>query len=69
MKQDCAKQLTLSDFILLADTHAWIFYVVIAVYLIVMLPFWIIVVLKNKYTKSVLTHGWVPVLSALFISG
>ncbi|KAF2885690.1 hypothetical protein ILUMI_20463 [Ignelater luminosus] len=51
------------------DTHAWIFYVVIAIYLFIMLPFWIIVVLKNKYTKTILTHGWVPVLSALFISG
>ncbi|CAK9819272.1 Solute carrier family 41 member 1 [Anthophora plagiata] len=33
------------------------------------LPVWIYVVLKNKYTRNVLTSGWVPVLSALFISG
>ncbi|CAK9826057.1 Solute carrier family 41 member 1 [Anthophora retusa] len=33
------------------------------------LPVWIYVVLKNKYTRNVLTSGWIPVLSALFISG
>ncbi|KAG7198639.1 hypothetical protein KM043_005997 [Ampulex compressa] len=46
----------------------WVLYVILGAYLL-LLPFWIYVVLKNKYTRDVLTSGWVPVLSALFISG
>ncbi|XP_003702336.1 solute carrier family 41 member 3 isoform X1 [Megachile rotundata] len=46
----------------------WLLYVVICCYFLI-LPFWIYVVLKNKYTRNVLTSGWVPVLSALCISG
>ncbi|XP_017891664.1 solute carrier family 41 member 1-like isoform X1 [Ceratina calcarata] len=46
----------------------WLLYVVLSCYLAI-LPFWIYVVLKNKYTRNVLTSGWTPVLSALFISG
>ncbi|KAI5645946.1 divalent cation transporter domain-containing protein [Phthorimaea operculella] len=34
-----------------------------------LLPLWIFVVYRNKYTKKVLTTGWTPVISALFISG
>ncbi|XP_048487038.1 solute carrier family 41 member 1 isoform X2 [Plutella xylostella] len=33
------------------------------------LPIWVYIVYKNKYTKKVLTTGWTPVISALFISG
>ncbi|XP_063220556.1 solute carrier family 41 member 1-like [Bacillus rossius redtenbacheri] len=50
------------------DTHWWILATVIGSYLVV-LPFWIWVVLRNDYTRPVLKSGWVPVLSALFISG
>lgn len=46
----------------------WILYVILGCYFLI-LPFWIYVVLKNNYTKHVLTSGWLPVLSALFISG
>lgn len=46
----------------------WILYIILGCYFLI-LPFWIYVVLKNKYTRNVLTSGWVPVLSALFISG
>ncbi|XP_013108442.2 solute carrier family 41 member 1 isoform X1 [Stomoxys calcitrans] len=49
-------------------THLWITFVVVACYL-VLLPMWVTVVLKNKYTRPVLKSGWVPVLSALCISG
>ncbi|XP_011292235.1 solute carrier family 41 member 2 isoform X2 [Musca domestica] len=49
-------------------THLWITFVVVACYLI-LLPMWVTVVLKNKYTRPVLKSGWVPVLSALCISG
>ncbi|KAK4871571.1 hypothetical protein RN001_015695 [Aquatica leii] len=47
----------------------WMFYVITGVYVFIILPIWILIVLKNKYTKTILTDGWVPVLSALFISG
>lgn len=50
------------------EKELWILGVILGCY-ILLLPFWIYVVLKNKYTRNVLTSGWVPVLSALFISG
>lgn len=50
------------------DTHLWITFVVVTCYFI-LLPFWVFLVIRNKYTRTVLTTGWVPVLSALFISG
>ncbi|XP_058063198.1 solute carrier family 41 member 1 [Anopheles bellator] len=49
-------------------THLWVTFVVVSCYFM-LLPFWVLIVLRNKYTRSVLTSGWVPVLSALFISG
>ncbi|XP_070508132.1 solute carrier family 41 member 1 isoform X2 [Chironomus tepperi] len=50
------------------DTALWITYIVIGSYFL-LLPFWIMLVLRNRYTRPVLKNGWVPVLSALFISG
>ncbi|XP_014609559.1 PREDICTED: solute carrier family 41 member 3-like [Polistes canadensis] len=55
-------------FLRLQQEQIWILYVVLIGYFL-LLPFWIAVVMKNKYTRNVLTSGWVPVLSALFISG
>lgn len=49
-------------------THIWVTYVLIGIYL-ALLPIWVTVVLYNTYTCKVLKSGWVPVLSALFISG
>lgn len=46
----------------------WVPWVVIAIYFLI-LPLWVMCVLYNKYTRPVLKSGWVPVLSALFISG
>ncbi|KPJ19568.1 Solute carrier family 41 member 1 [Papilio machaon] len=34
-----------------------------------LLPLWVFIVWRNKYTKKVLMTGWTPVISALFISG
>ncbi|ERL94670.1 hypothetical protein D910_11945 [Dendroctonus ponderosae] len=51
------------------DTHQWVMYVILGIYILVVLPIWILVVRKNKYTKAILYRGWTPVLSALFISG
>ncbi|XP_017852433.1 solute carrier family 41 member 1 isoform X2 [Drosophila busckii] len=49
-------------------THLWITFIVVSCYLI-LLPLWVVIVLKNEYTRPVLKSGWVPVLSALCISG
>ncbi|XP_030382230.1 solute carrier family 41 member 1 isoform X2 [Scaptodrosophila lebanonensis] len=49
-------------------THLWITFIVVACYL-VLLPMWVFIVLRNSYTRPVLKSGWVPVLSALCISG
>lgn len=51
-----------------AETHLWITFIVVTCYL-VLLPMWVVIVLKNEYTRPVLKSGWVPVLSALCISG
>ncbi|XP_043068779.1 solute carrier family 41 member 3 isoform X2 [Drosophila bipectinata] len=49
-------------------THLWITFIVVCCYL-VLLPMWVMIVLRNEYTRPVLKSGWVPVLSALCISG
>ncbi|XP_011701527.1 PREDICTED: solute carrier family 41 member 3-like, partial [Wasmannia auropunctata] len=46
----------------------WVLYVVLGMFLVLM-PIWIVIVLKNCYTRKVLKSGWVPILSALLISG
>ncbi|RZC37868.1 solute carrier family 41 member 1 [Asbolus verrucosus] len=51
------------------DTHPWVMIVILGIYVLIILPIWIFIVRKNKYTKKILTHGWTPVLSALIISG
>ncbi|XP_068159416.1 solute carrier family 41 member 3 isoform X2 [Drosophila tropicalis] len=50
------------------ETHLWITFIVVTCYL-VLLPMWVVIVLKNEFTRPVLKSGWVPVLSALCISG
>ncbi|XP_012227264.1 solute carrier family 41 member 3-like [Linepithema humile] len=57
-----------SKFHLKLNDSIWVLYVVFAVFL-VLLPIWTLIVLKNKYTRSVLKSGWIPILSALLISG
>lgn len=50
------------------DSYIWVTYVVISFYAVA-LPLWILLVLRNRYTRPVLKSGWIPVLSALLISG
>jgi len=57
-----------SEFYNRLDKEVWVLFVVLGVFLTLM-PIWIIIVLKNKYTRNVLKSGWVPILSALLISG
>lgn len=52
----------------LHDDSVWAAYTLIGCYLLV-LPVLVFIVYRNEYTKPVLTSGWVPVLSALMISG
>lgn len=60
---------TVASQLFLRLTHEiWILYAIVAAFLI-LLPIWVCIVLKNKYTRDVLTSGWTPVISALFISG
>ncbi|XP_056649191.1 solute carrier family 41 member 1-like isoform X2 [Diorhabda sublineata] len=51
------------------DTYPWLMLVILIGYISILLPVWISVVKKNKYTKDILTQGWVPVITALLISG
>ncbi|XP_031335738.1 solute carrier family 41 member 1-like isoform X1 [Photinus pyralis] len=51
------------------ETLPWICYAICGIYIFAVLPFWTCIVIKNKYTKHILTEGWIPVFSALFISG
>lgn len=57
-----------SEFYYRLNEKVWVLYVVLGLFLI-LLPIWIIIVLKNKYTRNVLKSGWVPILTALLISG
>ncbi|KAG5318427.1 S41A2 protein, partial [Acromyrmex heyeri] len=57
-----------SDFYNRLYIEIWVLYIIIGMYFL-LLPIWIIIVLKNKYTRTVLKSGWVPILSALLISG
>nr|CAD7591128.1 unnamed protein product [Timema genevievae] len=49
--------------------NGWILLTGIIVAYILLLPIWIWIVLKNEYTRPVLKNGWIPVISALMISG
>lgn len=50
------------------ETHMWVTYTLVGIYF-VLLPVWATVVMYNNYTRPVLKTGWIPVLTALFISG
>lgn len=47
--------------------HWWISPLVMVAY-IMSIPFWFWVTFANKYTKNVLYSGWLPVISAMFLS-
>lgn len=48
-------------------TNNWVAPVLIVLFLL-MVPLWIVISKRNKYTKQVLYTGWIPVISAVFIS-
>nr|CAD7198306.1 unnamed protein product [Timema douglasi] len=49
------------------DKVYWISPIIIGSYILV-IPFWVWVAKKNKYTNSVLYNGWTPVVLAMLIS-
>ncbi|CAH1098924.1 unnamed protein product [Psylliodes chrysocephalus] len=51
------------------DEYPWLMGIVLGVYILILLPLWIYIVKKNKYTCNILTEGWTPVITALMISG
>lgn len=51
----------------LQGSNVWI-PVVIFVVLLVLLPAWVVLAYKNKYTKDVLFSGWMPIIGAMVIS-
>lgn len=57
-----------SRLFLLLNNDIWVLYMILVAFAI-LLPIWIYIVLKNTYTRNVLTSGWTPVITALFISG
>lgn len=50
------------------DSDRWLLGLALSIYIILLIV-WILIVLRNKYTRPVLFSGWVPVISALIISG
>lgn len=48
-------------------TRHWLAPVIIAFFLL-LLPLWVTICIKNKYTNDVIYTGWTPVLSAMVIS-
>ncbi|XP_018320060.1 solute carrier family 41 member 3-like [Agrilus planipennis] len=54
---------------MLQENRYWIPIAVISVWVVVLFPCWLIIVRKNRFTKDVLLQGWIPVFSAVIISG
>uniref|UniRef100_A0A6P7GI03 Solute carrier family 41 member 1-like isoform X2 n=1 Tax=Diabrotica virgifera virgifera TaxID=50390 RepID=A0A6P7GI03_DIAVI len=51
------------------DKYPWLMGLILGGYILVLLPLWIYIVKRNEYTRTILTQGWTPVITALFISG
>lgn len=52
---------------ILVGKHLWMAPAIIGV-LVALIPLWLYLSIKNKYTNDVVYSGWTPVLSAMFIS-
>lgn len=51
----------------MAGKHHWLSPTIIGVFFL-MLPLWVTLAVRNKYTNDVIYSGWTPVLSAMVIS-
>jgi solute carrier family 41 len=49
-------------------THLWVTYVMLSCFFL-LVPVWTVLILRNRFARPVLKSGWVPILSAAFISG
>lgn len=54
-----------SIFISTADVRL---YICIVIFFILFVPLWVQIARGNIYTRDVLGPGWVPIISAMFIS-
>ncbi|XP_060062971.1 solute carrier family 41 member 1-like [Ylistrum balloti] len=52
---------------ILVGKHLWLAPTIIGL-LVALIPLWLYISIKNKYTNDVVYSGWTPVLSAMFIS-
>ncbi|KAH8293450.1 hypothetical protein KR054_000622 [Drosophila jambulina] len=52
----------------LSEAYSWVCMAVVAIYLIVLLPIWLLLVLRNAYVRPILLVSWIPVIGALCIS-
>ncbi|KAH8250402.1 hypothetical protein KR026_012191, partial [Drosophila bipectinata] len=50
------------------QTHWWVCICLMAFYVFIMLPLWLVVVLRNSYVRPLLLSSWIPVFGALCIS-
>ncbi|XP_041565050.1 solute carrier family 41 member 1-like [Drosophila elegans] len=52
----------------LSQSHLWIAICVVIGYVVLMMPVWLAVVLRNVYVRPILMVSWIPVVGALCIS-
>ena len=52
---------------LFAGKHHWLAPTIIGVFFL-LLPLWVTLAVRNKYTNDVIYSGWTPVLCAMVIS-
>lgn len=52
----------------LSDSYTWLSICVVVTYLAILLPIWLVVVLRNVYVRPILMMSWIPVIGALCIS-
>ncbi|KAH8295452.1 hypothetical protein KR018_011349, partial [Drosophila ironensis] len=51
-----------------SDSRYWVAICLMLAYVVILLPLWLAVVLRNTYVRPLLKDSWVPVLGALCIS-
>ncbi|KAH8381836.1 hypothetical protein KR009_002276 [Drosophila setifemur] len=52
----------------LSNSYPWISPCLLAGYVLVLLPIWLLVVMRNVYVRQILMASWIPVIGALCIS-
>ncbi|KAH8346879.1 hypothetical protein KR059_001527 [Drosophila kikkawai] len=52
----------------LSEAYSWISICVVVIYLVVLLPIWLLLAVRNVYVRPILWISWIPVIGALCIS-